>query len=43
VNLKAPVIINPKRMKGTQIICRNDDYPVKYFLFEEDGPVKKEL
>jgi flagellar assembly factor FliW len=36
VNLKAPVIINTLTNKGMQLICSNDEYPIKYYLFEED-------
>lgn len=33
-NLKAPIIINPATMKGCQIIVENEEYPVKYPIYE---------
>ncbi|MDE7432538.1 MAG: flagellar assembly protein FliW [Lachnospiraceae bacterium] len=33
-NLKAPIIINPVTMKGCQIIVENEEYPVKYPIYE---------
>ena len=33
-NLKAPLIINPVTMKGCQIIVDNDDYLVKYPIYD---------
>ncbi len=35
VNLKAPVVINLNTNKGKQIITKNDDYPIKYYFYEE--------
>ena len=34
VNLKAPIIINADTRKGAQIICENDDYEVKYKVYD---------
>ena len=34
VNLKAPIVINSSTMKGCQIIVDNEDYPVKYYVYD---------
>lgn len=34
VNLKAPIIINADTRKGAQIIAENDDYEVKYMVYD---------
>lgn len=34
VNLKAPIVINSATMKGCQIIVDNEDYPVKYYVYD---------
>lgn len=34
-NLKAPVLINTENNKGKQMINRNDEYPLKYYIIEE--------
>lgn len=34
VNLKAPIVINSDTRKGAQIIAENDDYEVKYKVYE---------
>lgn len=34
INLKAPIVINPVTMKGCQIIVDNDDYPVRYPVYD---------
>ena len=34
VNLKAPIIINADTRKGSQIICENQDYEVKYKVYD---------
>ncbi|SHO48744.1 flagellar assembly protein FliW [Anaerocolumna xylanovorans] len=34
VNLKAPFIINSDTRKGCQIIVENNDYPVRYNIYE---------
>lgn len=33
-NLKAPIIINPVTLKGCQIIVENDDYQVRYPIYD---------
>lgn len=33
-NLKAPVIINADTLKGVQLIAENDDYEVKYPIYD---------
>lgn len=33
-NLKAPIIINPVTMKGCQIIVDNDEYQVRYPIYD---------
>jgi len=35
VNLKAPIVINLATNKGMQMITKNEDYPVKYYFYEE--------
>lgn len=34
VNLKAPIIINADTRKGTQLIVENQDYEVKYKIYD---------
>lgn len=34
VNLKAPIVINADTRKGTQIIVENQDYEVKYKVYD---------
>lgn len=34
-NLKAPVLINTENNKGKQMINKNDEYPLKYYIIEE--------
>ena len=34
VNLKAPIVINADTRKGAQIIAENDDYEVKYMVYD---------
>ena len=34
-NLMAPIVINLKTKKAMQIITEGDQYPVRYYLFEE--------
>lgn len=33
-NLKAPIVVNPKTLKGCQLIVENDEYPVRYPIYE---------
>lgn len=35
LNLKAPIIINLKTNKAKQIICANEDYDIKYYVYNE--------
>ena len=35
VNMKAPIVINPNTKTGIQTICQNEDYAVKYRLFNQ--------
>lgn len=35
INLKAPIIINMESNKAKQIISTNDDYPIKYYIYED--------
>jgi len=35
VNLRAPIVINPNSMLGKQVVCVNEDYEVKHYLFAE--------
>ena len=37
VNIKSPVVLNPKTKKARQVILQNPDYPVKYLPFKQDG------
>jgi flagellar assembly factor FliW len=37
INIKSPVVLNPKTRKARQVILQNPDYPVKYFPFRPDG------
>jgi flagellar assembly factor FliW len=34
VNLKAPIIINSDTRKGAQIIVENEDYEIKYYVYD---------
>ena len=34
VNLKAPIIINLFNNNAKQIICNNDDYSIKYYVYK---------
>lgn len=40
-NLKAPFIINSDTRKGCQVIVENNDYPVKYNVYEAFEKIKK--
>lgn len=37
INIKSPVVLNPKTRKARQVILQNSDYTVKYFPFNSDG------
>ena len=41
VNLKAPIVINIETGLGKQVICTNDDYPIRYMIFEEMERAKR--
>ena len=34
VNLKAPVVINSQSMLGKQVICENEEYTVRHYMFK---------
>ena len=34
VNLQGPFVINVDERKGSQVIVENDDYPVKYYIYD---------
>ena len=42
INLKAPLIINTITRKGIQLIVNNDEYPVRYNVYEHLEKAKKE-
>jgi len=42
VNLKAPVVINNVTGIGKQVVCANDEYPIRYMIFEELEKKKKQ-
>ena len=35
VNLKAPIVVNVKTKKGKQVIVDNEEYSIKYRIFEK--------
>ena len=35
VNLKAPIVINMEAGLGKQVIVNNEEYPIRYMIFEE--------
>ena len=37
VNIKSPVVLNPKTRKAKQVILQNPDYTVRYYPFQQDG------
>lgn len=37
INIKSPVVLNPKTKKARQVILQNPDYTVRYFPFQKDG------
>lgn len=41
-NLKAPIIINSDTRKGCQIIVENQDYPVKFNVYERIENINKQ-
>ncbi len=34
VNLKAPVVINTEKRTGKQVVCTNDEYTVRHYMFK---------
>ena len=34
-NLRAPIVINPSTRKGKQVILKNDDYDMRYKIFDQ--------
>jgi flagellar assembly factor FliW len=43
VNLRAPVVINLNTGLGKQVICENDEYSIRFMIFEELERAKKKL
>jgi flagellar assembly factor FliW len=43
VNLRAPVVINLYTGLGKQVICTNDDYSIRFMIFEELERAKKKI
>ncbi len=37
INIKSPVVLNPKTKKARQVILQNTDYSVRYLPFQQDG------
>jgi Uncharacterized protein conserved in bacteria len=37
INIKSPVVLNPKTRKAKQVILQNPDYIVRYFPFLQNG------
>ena len=37
INIKSPVVLNPKTKKARQVILQNKDYSVRYLPFQMDG------
>jgi len=37
INIKSPVVLNPKTGKARQVILQNPDYTVRYLPFNQDG------
>ncbi len=37
LNMKSPVVLNPKTRKARQVILQNTDYQVRYQPFRKDG------
>ena len=42
VNLKAPVVINMEAGLGKQVVCTNEDYQIRYYIFEELEKFRRE-
>jgi len=43
VNLKAPIVINTRTGLGKQIICLNEDYAIRFMIFEELERARQKL
>lgn len=37
INIKSPIVLNPKTKKARQIILQNADYTVRYYPFRQNG------
>ena len=37
LNIKSPIVLNPKTKKARQVILQNSDYTVRYKPFQKDG------
>jgi flagellar assembly factor FliW len=37
INIKSPVVLNPKTRKAKQVILQNPDYSVRYYPFRQNG------
>lgn len=37
LNIKSPIVLNPKTMEGRQVILTNPDYEVRYYPFQPSG------
>lgn len=40
-NLKAPIIINPNTLLGCQIIVENEEYPIRYKIYDKIQALKE--
>jgi flagellar assembly factor FliW len=36
VNLKAPIVVNVLSKKAKQIVCANDDYSIRHYIFAKE-------
>ncbi|MDR0272953.1 MAG: flagellar assembly protein FliW [Clostridiales bacterium] len=43
VNLRAPIVMNLNTGRGKQLICANDDYSIRFMIFEELERAKKKI
>lgn len=41
-NFRAPILINPVNRKGIQVIVNNEDYPIKFSIYESVKKMKAE-
>lgn len=37
INIKSPIVLNPKTRKARQVILQNPEYTVRYLPFQKDG------